>query len=233
MNKQSLNFNNHETRVRNKKIDEKFCESCGEIIKVKAEICPKCGVRQNGMLSNKIALLLVTLFLGGLGAHKFYTGRNWQGVIYLLFFWTGIPGIIALIEFFIYAFTSSEKLQEKYFRQGSGLVFITIIIGCIVFFAIAGILAAIAIPQFAAYKHRSYQVIVKSELQNLLHAEEAYFIEYNKYTKNLEDLNFNYSAPNITIEIISANDQCFEATGQHSQVKIPLLINCNGFKERG
>ncbi len=29
-----------------KQLDEKFCPDCGEIIKIKAEICPKCGVRQ-------------------------------------------------------------------------------------------------------------------------------------------------------------------------------------------
>lgn len=29
-----------------KKDTEKFCQECGEIINVKAEICPKCGVRQ-------------------------------------------------------------------------------------------------------------------------------------------------------------------------------------------
>ena len=29
-----------------KKDNEKFCQECGEIINVKAEICPKCGVRQ-------------------------------------------------------------------------------------------------------------------------------------------------------------------------------------------
>lgn len=29
----------------NKGADEKFCQSCGELIKKKAEICPHCGVR--------------------------------------------------------------------------------------------------------------------------------------------------------------------------------------------
>ena len=29
-----------------KTADEKFCSECGEIIRLKAEICPKCGVRQ-------------------------------------------------------------------------------------------------------------------------------------------------------------------------------------------
>ena len=29
-----------------KAADEKFCGDCGAIIKAKAEVCPKCGVRQ-------------------------------------------------------------------------------------------------------------------------------------------------------------------------------------------
>jgi predicted RNA-binding Zn-ribbon protein involved in translation (DUF1610 family) len=29
-----------------KQADEKFCHECGATIKAKAEICPKCGVRQ-------------------------------------------------------------------------------------------------------------------------------------------------------------------------------------------
>lgn len=28
--------------------DEVFCTSCGEVIKSDAEVCPECGVRQNG-----------------------------------------------------------------------------------------------------------------------------------------------------------------------------------------
>lgn len=31
-----------------KSADEKFCHECGAVIRVKAEICPKCGVRQWG-----------------------------------------------------------------------------------------------------------------------------------------------------------------------------------------
>lgn len=74
--------------------DEKFCPSCGEIIKKKAVICPKCGVRQQAELS-KAALLLFTFFLGGIGGHKFYIGKYVQGVLYFVFFWTFIPSLIA------------------------------------------------------------------------------------------------------------------------------------------
>ena len=43
---------------------------------------------------------LLTFFLGGFGAHKFYFNEIGAGVGYLLFCWTFIPSIIALIELF-------------------------------------------------------------------------------------------------------------------------------------
>ena len=33
--------------------EERFCSECGEIIRLKAEICPKCGVRQLPILGAK------------------------------------------------------------------------------------------------------------------------------------------------------------------------------------
>ena len=44
--------------------------------------------------------LLLCLILGGIGAHEFYLNNINKGVVYLLFFWTFIPGIIALIQLF-------------------------------------------------------------------------------------------------------------------------------------
>ena len=35
---------------------------------------------------------------GGLGAHKFYSGKTLMGVLYLVFCWTYIPALIALVE---------------------------------------------------------------------------------------------------------------------------------------
>ena len=35
-----------------KGLDEKYCNDCGAIIKIKAVICPKCGVPQSGVISS-------------------------------------------------------------------------------------------------------------------------------------------------------------------------------------
>ena len=46
---------------------------------------------------------------------------------------------------------------------------------------IIGILAAIAIPKFAATKERAYVARMKSDLRNLATAQEAYYYEFRTY----------------------------------------------------
>src|ERR1041384_4994015 len=55
------------------------------------------------------------------------------------------------------------------------------LIELLVVIAIIGILAAIAIPQFAAYRRRSFEAQVKSDLHNSAVAQEAYFVSGNTY----------------------------------------------------
>lgn len=103
----------------NKSNDEKFCSSCGAVIKEKAEICPKCGVRQHYATNkgkSRIAAALLAFFLGGIGVHKFYLGQIGLGFLYLIFCWTFIPSIIAFIEFIILLCMSDETFDEKYNR---------------------------------------------------------------------------------------------------------------------
>ncbi|MDR2584353.1 MAG: NINE protein [Fibromonadaceae bacterium] len=81
-----------------KQADEKFCSSCGAIIKIIAEICPKCGVRNARPTAskNKTTVLLLCLFLGCFGVHRFYVGKTGSGIAQL--FTLGGIGIWALID---------------------------------------------------------------------------------------------------------------------------------------
>jgi type IV pilus assembly protein PilA len=61
-------------------------------------------------------------------------------------------------------------------RHGFTLIELLIVV------VIIGILAAIAIPKFANTKEKAYIASMKSDLRNLITAEEAYFADSVKYT---------------------------------------------------
>jgi TM2 domain-containing membrane protein YozV len=82
-----------------KTTEEKYCFECGAAINSKAEICPKCGVRQpimpgmqnpatpgttNKMSEKWIITFILAWFLGYLGVHRFYTGHTLIGVLQLI-----------------------------------------------------------------------------------------------------------------------------------------------------
>lgn len=50
------------------------------------------------VVRRKIKASLLGIFLGGFGAHKFFLGKNFQGVGYILFLWTGLPIFVGFIE---------------------------------------------------------------------------------------------------------------------------------------
>lgn len=50
---------------------------------------------------SQLAYCVLALLLGGLGVHKFYAGHVGLGILYLLFCWTGVPAVIALVEFIL------------------------------------------------------------------------------------------------------------------------------------
>ena len=106
--------------------DEKFCSECGSIIKAKAEICPRCGVRQSTVFSalgaiapngkSKLAAALFAFFLGSFGIHKFYLKSIGMGVLYLLFCWTFIPSVLGFIDGILLLIMSDEDFNRKYGR---------------------------------------------------------------------------------------------------------------------
>ena len=65
---------------------------------------------------------------------------------------------------------------------------------------IIGILAAIAIPKFANTKEKAYIASMKSDLRNLITAQEAYFADQVTYASTTTNLNYSVSAGNtVTI----------------------------------
>lgn len=65
-------------------------------------------------MKNRFVAALLAFFLGGLGFHKFYLNKPGQGILYLLFCWTFIPSVIALVEFLIFIFMDDKTFDMKY-----------------------------------------------------------------------------------------------------------------------
>lgn len=98
----------------------KFCSKCGCQLKDDDLFCPSCGNKVEPLdnkihvsadlrniasstgdnVSNKSRLCaaLLAFFLGAFGIHRFYMGKITSGIFMLLFFWTGIPAIVAIID---------------------------------------------------------------------------------------------------------------------------------------
>lgn len=84
--------------------NEKYCTECGSLINIKAEICPKCGVRQlppPGLIKDNrwLTCLLLCWSVGVFGVHRFYTGHTAIGIAQLLTL--GGCGIWMLVDFII------------------------------------------------------------------------------------------------------------------------------------
>ena len=66
---------------------------------------------------NKTIAALLAFFLGGIGIHKFYLGDSGSGLMYLLFCWTFIPAILALIDGINYLTDTEERFQARIKQQ--------------------------------------------------------------------------------------------------------------------
>lgn len=110
---------------------KKHCFACANILDVRAELCPRCGVRQPAIATaqpahivvtapvptttkNRTTAALLALFFGGIGVHKFYLGQSGSGIIYLLFCWTLIPALVAFIEALVLFGMNDNSFATKY-----------------------------------------------------------------------------------------------------------------------
>ena len=98
------------------------------------------------------------------------------------------------------------------FRRGFTLIELLIVV------VIIGILAAIAIPKFASTKGKAYIASMKSDLRNLVTAEEAFFADSVKYsTYDTAKLKYRPSS-GVNDPVIVVGAGYWTATVTHTQI---------------
>src|SRR5207248_3416724 len=91
------------------------------------------------------------------------------------------------------------------YRKGFTLIELLIVV------VIIGILAAIAIPKFANTKEKAYLATMKSDLRNLITAEESYFGDNTAYTTGLPATMYAVSTGDAgpTVTVAGSNYQAW------------------------
>lgn len=62
----------------------------------------------SGKVVDKVIYLVLAFFLGWIGVHKFYAGKIGVGIMFVIFWWTGIPALISFIEFIVAIFKKPD-----------------------------------------------------------------------------------------------------------------------------
>lgn len=83
----------------------KFCPNCGQPVAEYAEVCLSCGVSLKKAVEGNLAgkdktmLIIVCLFLGGIGIHNFIMGETKKGIVKIVASMCfGLGAILALID---------------------------------------------------------------------------------------------------------------------------------------
>jgi prepilin-type N-terminal cleavage/methylation domain-containing protein len=120
-----------------------------------------------------------------------------------------------LLETYIFIKGGDKMLTKLANKDQKGFTLIELMI----VIAIIGILAAIAIPQFAAYRKRSYDSSATADLRNAATAQEAYYVDNDTYASTsaalVGDTYGLYISDSVVFAVSSASTDGYTMTAYH------------------
>lgn len=72
-----------------------------------------------GPARDRQAAALLAIFLGTVGAHKWYLRRPWEAVLYCVFFWTFVPTVLGVMEGIWYLSLSDDAFRARVVERRS------------------------------------------------------------------------------------------------------------------
>ncbi len=108
--------------------------------------------------------------------------------------------------------------MRKHNQSGFTLIELLVVV------AIIGILAAIAIPQFAAYRAKGFDARAESDCRNAATAEEAYFVDQASYSTDTAELPGFVQSEDVNVAL---------AAGNSGDIGTSFQITCDSPKGSG
>ena len=65
-------------------------------------------------MKSKNTAAALSIFLGGVGAHRFYLEQNGLGAVYLVFCWTFVPAVLGVVEGIRFLSMSGDDFYSRY-----------------------------------------------------------------------------------------------------------------------
>ena len=95
--------------------------------------------------------------------------------------------------------------------------------------AIIGILAAIAVPQFNAYRVKGYNAGAKSDSKNASIAQDAYYVDYETYTSSVDILAaYGFRQTQEVTVSVAGDDNAYTITSSHGKGDTTYTLNGPG-----
>lgn len=146
--------------------------------------------------------------------------------------WAFCTALLWIVAFPLYLFKRGS-LKEKALTNPVEVSGIKrkIILGLLVFsFLLTWVAPGIIAPNLAAYNAKGYQAALKSEMNMVVMMQHDYRATNGRYAVSMAELEYSPVSPDVKIEVVGVNQECFAIRGGHAGLTGYMEADCNGVR---